>query len=194
MRRTAAIGAVALLALAGCQKKTNEQAAANAQAPAPAAGTAQGRAQTAAAPSEPLKLSRRPGLWEMKMTTEGMTQASRVCVDAATDAKLGITGVHKGPNPCSEQKMTKTASGYQIDTVCNLGDAGVLTNHAVMTGDPGSHYTVEMTTTTKGARAAQVNGTRKAVMEATWKGACPADMKPGDVEVGGVKFNAAAQP
>ena len=80
---TAAAG-VALLTLAACNR--NEEAAEApaeapaATAPAPAAG------ETAAAPQ------RRPGLWEQRVSTEGMVQVSRICIDEALEKRIGWWG------------------------------------------------------------------------------------------------------
>src|SRR5438552_2208628 len=41
-----------------------------------------------------------------------------------------------------------------------------------------------------GAAATQMNGEHEMTMEGTWKGACPAGFKPGDMELpGGMKIN-----
>ena len=47
-----------------------------------------------------------------------------------------------------------------------------------------------MTSTTTGGPLPQANGVHKIAIEATWQGPCPADMKPGDMEMpGGMKIN-----
>jgi len=169
----------AVLAIAACQKKT-ETAATNA---APAASEA-------GSPAPPA-LKRKAGLWEMKMASAGVTQATQVCVDPATDEKLGITGQHAGSNPCKQQSLTPAPGGWAVTSVCDLGEAGTMTSHATITGDVNSHYRVEVEATTTGASAPQMNGAHKSTMEATWKGPCPAGMQPGDMMINGMRISAA---
>lgn len=171
-----AAAGLAALALAGCQKKEN-QAKPQAQAPStPAAG--------------PVETPRRKaGLWEITMTTAGVPQTQRLCVNAATDERLGLTGQERGPRPCKRESATRTPAGYEVRSVCDVGEMGTVTSRATLTGDPGSHYKVDIIATTAGARAPEANGTRSFTMEAAWKGPCPAGMKPGDMEVAGHRFN-----
>jgi hypothetical protein len=52
---------------------------------------------------------------------------------------------------------------------------------------------VELTSSTSGSPMPQANGVQhKTMIEATWEGPCPADMKPGDMEVNGFKMNLTA--
>jgi hypothetical protein len=71
-----------------------------------------------------------------------------------------------------------------------MGSAGTITSTGTMTGDFSSKYVVNAKSVTTGAGAPQMNGEREMTMEAVWLGHCPADFKPGDMEVAqGVKFN-----
>ena len=59
-----------------------------------------------------------------------------------------------------------------------------------MTGDFSSSYVVKAKSVTTGGSAPQMNGERDMTMEAKYQGPCPADFRPGDMEVApGVKFN-----
>lgn len=185
----AAVGALmGAMTLSGCQKKSETQT------PAEAAGQAQTQAQaTTAAPEAAAPAARplrKPGLWRMTMTSQGMHQESQLCVDKAVDEKLGLSGQRPGANPCHENKMTpRPGGGFDIESVCDLGEAGTMTSKGTVTGDFNADYKVDMTTTTKGAAAPQMNGTRSMTMEARWMGPCPAGMQPGDMTVAGMKMN-----
>ncbi|WP_297697244.1 DUF3617 family protein [Phenylobacterium sp.] len=180
-----AAAGLSALALAGCQKKTTTTAeTTTAQAIGPGAAAPAAPAAPAAAPR------RKAGLWQMSMSSEGVRQASTICVDADTDAKLGLAGQKPGANPCHENKITpRPGGGYDMESVCDLGDAGKMTTHGTLTGDLNGSYKVAMETTTTGSAAPQMNGTRKIEMDAVWKGPCPAGMKPGDMQVAGMKMN-----
>lgn len=175
--RWIAAAGFAALALAGCQKKENQ---AKPPAQAPAAAAASGPAATP---------TRKAGLWELTMREGGVAQTQRLCLDARTDSRLGLTGQQRGPKPCREQATTRTATGYEVRSVCDVGEMGTVTSRAVLTGDPGSRYKVEIASKTTGAKAPEVNGTHNFTMEAAWIGPCPAGMKPGDMEVAGQRFN-----
>ena len=177
-----AAAGLSALALAGCQKTTEGAKAPAANAP-PAASQAAANAP-AAAPR------RKPGLWQMSMSSEGVRQASAICVDADTDAKLGLAGQKPGANPCRENRITpRPGGGYDMESVCDLGEAGKMTAHGTLTGDLNAGYKVEMQSTTTGAAAPQMNGVRRIEMDAVWKGPCPAGVKPGDMQVAGMKMN-----
>ena len=59
-----------------------------------------------------------------------------------------------------------------------------------ITGDMNTRYTNRMTSTTTGAAVAHMNRTTAMTAEGVFEGPCPADMKPGDMEIpGGMRFN-----
>jgi hypothetical protein len=182
------LAAAAALTLGACQKKTQTHT------PAEAAGQAQSQAaagagtSSAAAPAaRPL---RRPGLWRMTMSSSGMNQQSELCVDQAVDETLGVSGQRPGTGPSRENRKTPRAGGgYEIESVCDLGDAGTVTTRGTASGDFDSDYKMQMESTTKGARSPQMNGTRRMTLEARWMGPCPAGMAPGDMTVAGMKTN-----
>ena len=93
------------------------------------------------------------------------------CVDAASEKQLSILGV---PKECSklDVHVRKNSNGYIVDTQCDL--RGVhLTVHQEITGNFDSAYTMK---TTRGKEPA-------IMIEAKWSGPCPADMKPGDINM-----------
>jgi len=188
MKRLIWVSAVALVALAGCAKKTDTAggAAANASATAP-------ESKPAAALTAP---TRRAGLWEQTMHMREMTQTTRMCLDDATEQKMKwwATEQHadKSENPCTEQSVTpKLGGGWSFHSVCKMGESGTITSNGEATGDFGSHYTLKITSVTTGSSYPQANGTHEMTMEGTWKGACPAGMKGGDIQLAnGMTFNA----
>lgn len=185
LTRWAVCGA-SLLALAACSKKTETAdvaktgTAANATATAPASSTG------------PLGMpSRKAGLWEQTVSMAQMTQTTRMCLDAAVDAKMKLWGSQSGKSQCTDEKITPhPGGGWDFHAVCPMGESGTVTSDGSATGDFGSHYTVKVTSTTAGSPMQQANGVHKIAIDAVWKGPCPADMRAGDMELpGGLKMN-----
>lgn len=173
------VGAAAL-SLAACNKAENTADALN-------------PADVAAAPEgSPLNPKRKPGLWEQTITMAGQPAPLliKLCLDEATDAEMSAFGAQASQDACSENTITKTAAGYDLRSVCDMGAGGVATSEGKAVGDMGSSYTVDITTVTTGASNAQANGTSKMQMAAKWVGPCPAGMAPGMMEMpGGLQVN-----
>jgi hypothetical protein len=186
MKRTTIIGGVAamtLLALGACGKKGEEVTSVAIVKPVPSPG--------APAMSPP---PRKAGLWEQKISAAGMNQTMKMCLDETTDQKMKLWGSQapKGAkSDCEQQTITPHAGGgWDFHAVCKMGESGTITSDGSATGDFSSHYKVEVTSVTTGSPMAQANGTHKTSIEATWTGPCPADMKPGELEMaGGMRFN-----
>ncbi len=124
------------------------------------------------------------------MSTAGMTQVSRICISDAVNRKMAIWGQQAGDDVCTGKSLTPTAGGWKFSSTCNMGSGGTVVSSGEARGDFGTHYTVDMKSTTTGAGAPQMNGEHLMTLEATWKGPCPADFKPGDMELpGGMKIN-----
>lgn len=180
MKTAIGIAAVALLALAACQKKT-ESAATGKAAPA-----------TASAPASPMTPPpRKAGLWEQTVSTAGMTQLTKLCLDEATDKQMAWWGSQAAKSNCEQQVITpRPGGGWDFRSVCKSPDGAVITSSGAATGDFNSRYKVDVASTTTGGSMPQANGEHKIAIEATWKGPCPAGMKPGDMELpGGMKIN-----
>jgi hypothetical protein len=180
------VSAAAILALAACSKKPSSAPdAATAAAPAAASAPAAARQTASMTPPE-----RKAGLWEQKMSTAGMTQVSRICFTDAVNKKVTLWGQQGGEEMCSQQSITPTAGGWKFTSACNMGTGGTIVSSGEAKGDFGTHYTVDIKSSTTGAAAPQMNGEHAMTLEATWKGPCPADFKPGDMELpGGMKIN-----
>jgi len=168
------------LTLAACNKPKD--------AKPPAAA---GEAPAAAGPLDLSATHRKPGLWKQTVTSAGVSQTMRLCTDAATEQKFAVWGGQASKDMCSEQKLTRGLGGeINFTSVCDMGTGGKTTTEGVMKGDFKTRYTVEAKTVTTGAGAPQMNGEHAMTMEAVWEGPCPADFKPGDMEIAqGVKFN-----
>lgn len=178
-----AVCGASVLALAACSKKTETAptgAATNATATAPASSTG-----TLTPPS------RKAGLWEQTVSTDQMKQTTRMCLDATVEAKMKWWGSQAGKSECSEQKITPhPGGGWDFHAVCPMGESGTITSDGQATGDFGSHYTVNVSSTTSGSPMPQANGVHKIAIDAVWKGPCPAEMHAGDMEMpSGLKIN-----
>ncbi|WP_309645972.1 DUF3617 family protein [Phenylobacterium sp.] len=182
MVRRALTMTAAVLALAACGKTDEKAAAVGEAAPAAANAPVSG---PAAMPK------RKPGLWSQTVTMAEFSQTTRICLDAAAEAKLSVLGGQATQDMCQQTTMTpKLGGGWTFSSVCDMGSGGKTTSTGTITGDFDTKYRMESDSTTEGAGAPQMNGSRKMVMEAAWQGPCPADFKPGDMEMpNGMKMN-----
>lgn len=176
-RRILILAAAAACALSACSR-SNDQAG---KAPAPGAP---------GAPSQTAP-QRKPGLWEQRVSNGDFVQVSRICLDAATDARLSWWGAQATQDICEKNLVSRTADGgWRFSSVCDMGTGGKTTTSGVATGDFDKHYQITAESSTVGAQTPMMNGTRKMVIDAAWQGPCPAGMKGGDMELpGGVKIN-----
>lgn len=175
MRLGPAFAALILLALAACSR------------PAEPVRTPEGQAfQPSSAPPR-----RKPGLWEQRVSNGDFVQVSRVCLDAATEARLNWWGGQATQDVCEKNLFSaRVAGGWQVSSVCDMGSGGKVTTSGVVTGDVNAHYQLTAESSTVGAEAPQMNGIRRMVVDAAWQGPCPADMKPGDMSLpGGIRIN-----
>lgn len=139
---------------------------------------------------------RKSGLWESTMSSAQMGNTkvtSQQCIDAKTDADMLKKAMGNGAqsSDCSQHNTKRTASGFEMDSVCKQGD-GTFTSHMVVTGDFNSQYKMEMT----GRRTPSKQGMSdfQSTVVARHVGACPADMKPGDMKVNGMLIRADGMP
>jgi hypothetical protein len=136
--------------------------------------------------------NRKPGLWEVSVSTDtkGASHPMKMtqCTDETTDAKLMQTGNDiQGQAACSKNEITKTSSGYKISSVCKLAGSTVSSN-GTFTGDFASEYGGDITTSFEPPVFGQTGSTT--TIRAKWLGACPSDMKPGDMLLpNGMKMN-----
>jgi hypothetical protein len=188
MKRAIAFSAVALLGLAACQKQKTGTVTLSTRTTVSAAATAP-EASIGPSTTPP----RKPGLWAQTISTGRMQQTTRICLDAATERKLAWWGAQAGKQTCAQQTVAPApGGGWAFHSVCASPSGGTVASDGAASGDFGSHYKVEATSTTTGGPMPEANGVHKMTLEATWQGPCPADMKPGDMQLpGGMKMNMA---
>ncbi|MFI4934805.1 MAG: DUF3617 family protein [Caulobacterales bacterium] len=119
---------------------------------------------------------RTPGLWIEQVSSQHGQTVTRYCLDAATDGQVSYFGRQLNAQ-CQRRAITRDGDGaWVFSTVCGMGAAGAVTTQGVIRGDFVRHYVVEATTSGPGLAVAD-----KVQADVRWQGACPADMKPGDV-------------
>lgn len=141
---------------------------------------------------------RKPGLWEIKMTSAGGpsgsgSMVSQHCIDAKTDDLLQQRTPGAGKQACSKNDMRREGGKTIVESVCKLNNT-TATTKAVFSGDFSSNYRADIHATydppMMGMKASD------STIEAKWLGACKPGQKPGDVIMpgmsgmpGGGKFN-----
>jgi hypothetical protein len=148
-----------------------------------------------AAPAAALDLpTRKPGLWEIKMTPMLSETAmlppvtAEHCIDAETDRLMNITGGSMQPEMCSKQDVQKEGSTFVANSVCEMGPMKMRWR-AVLSGDFNSAYTVKTTMKQDGKPVQGIPAEDAMTIDAKWIGACKPDQKPGDMIMAGRKTN-----
>jgi hypothetical protein len=126
---------------------------------------------------------RKPGLWEITRSPAAPNQPpqlQKICLDAVTDALLYKLGSRVAHQACSKFDITSSSGRVQVDTVCKIG-ATTTTAHSVtlLTGDTAYHE--DASTHFDPPLAGKADA--KSSTDGKWMGACPADMKPGDLVI-----------
>ncbi|MCI0506624.1 MAG: DUF3617 domain-containing protein, partial [Gammaproteobacteria bacterium] len=133
---------------------------------------------------------RKPGLWEIKMTTEGGEMLSQHCIDEKTDDLMQQRTQAMGKQECSKNNVRREGGKVLAESVCKFGGATVNTN-AVFSGDFSSNYTGNIDTIYNPPMMGREKS--HSTIAARWLGACKPGQKPGDVIMpgmpGGGKFN-----
>jgi hypothetical protein len=125
--------------------------------------------------------SHKPGLWEM---TIGVSQTGtppvteRMCLDAATDQLILKMAGGINQRMCSRTDLHSAGGKVVVDTTCHVGTSTV-TGHSVTTfvGNTSTH--TETTMHYDPPMRGKSDGS--STQDGKWIGACPADMKPGDM-------------
>lgn len=130
---------------------------------------------------------RKPGLWEMSMQMPGQggmpAVSTKQCVDEQSDAEMHRKAF-AGNDPktqCKQLSNKRIAGGVEIEAECKTDDGGTVKSVARITGDMQTSYAMENDMTFTPPR----NGLSKArlSMKGTHRGACPAGMKGGDIQM-----------
>jgi len=124
--------------------------------------------------------ARKPGLWEVTMHMDAAnmpTEVTKLCVDTATDAAMQRLAT-TGSSNCSKKDMHRAGDVVTSYSVCTFGGTE-MSSQAVATfsGDAAYHVDIK----TKYNPPMQGHGESTMTQDAKWVGACPADMRPGDV-------------
>jgi hypothetical protein len=136
---------------------------------------------------------RKPGWWELSLTVQGpapqpIHTTARICTDAAVDQVQTPVGINTG-KVCPAVQIARAPDGWTFEHTCAVGHTSISTQGRA-SGDFSASYHVDLTTRISPAPTPQTAEIRTAI-DAKWLGACPADKKPGDVEVT-TETNAAA--
>ncbi len=179
---TAALSAVTL---AGCGKGGGAKPAASATPVADAIGGAGG----------PM---RKAGLWAISRVrdgkpAEGPASGMKTCIDAKSDAQMGMMGGTMTRAMCPEQSLNRNIDGsWNFAATCHMGPGGTTKTTGSASGDFASKYVVHSESDTEGSQFTRMNGHHVTDLTATYQGPCPADMAPGDVLLpNGMKINPA---
>lgn len=131
---------------------------------------------------------RRPGLWDVTMESGtpmgGMT--AKHCVDEASDTQMQRQAMSAQRDAqCTMSTPTAISGGIEVQADCTDKEGK---SHAVsrITGNMQSAYTVDTQITFTPPRHGMANA--HMIAKAQYAGACPADMKPGDIRMGSLKL------
>lgn len=175
---------LSLVVLSACGKTPAAPGDADNSAGAPA---------TAATASDPLAgVSSGPGLkaglWQTTVKTSAMTSGSltsKMCLDDALSKKFQDMGTsNPGKMDCKPVSGSRNGNVIDITTVCK-DDSLTVNNqmHMEITGEDSYHQTVTQSYTP------ELMKPTTSEIDGKYLGACPADMKPGDLDLGGMKIN-----
>jgi hypothetical protein len=136
-------------------------------------------ALTAAAADYP---KRKAGLWEITRSPSNPKlppQVQRICLDAETDALMYQYGEGASHKMCSKVDLHSSGGNLLIDSVCTLAQSQV-SSHQVMSFSGDSAYHTDSTVHYDPPLFGKTSESHS-TQDAKWLGACPADMKPGDI-------------
>ncbi|MGN6515949.1 MAG: DUF3617 domain-containing protein [Rhizomicrobium sp.] len=134
--------------------------------------------------------TRRAGLWETTMHLDqgGMgAMNTKMCLDANTDARMMKYGMSHQSSDCAPPNIQGMGSVRTVDVVCHMGGS-TQKSHITIAYTGNASYHMDMQTVFD----PPFHGQSKNHMsqDAKWMGACPAGMKPGDMQMpGGYTMN-----
>ncbi len=135
-------------------------------------------------------MSQKPGLWQLTQSIAGHPgMVTKMCVDASMGGNMASLGMNASLHnvDCSQKSVSQTATGVDVAMTCTTSGRTLDSHvHVERVGDSEFHQTMDATFTPAVAGHSQISSTT----DGKWLGACPADMKPGDVVTAtGVKVN-----
>ncbi len=133
---------------------------------------------------------RKPGLWEVTLHLPDKRippQVTKVCTDAATDARLFKFALNMASGKCNRTDIQRSGDVVTMELECKPGET-TIKSHIVMTFASDSAYKIDAQTHFEPPIMGR--GESHVTQDARWAGPCPADMQPGDM-IGphGVKTN-----
>jgi hypothetical protein len=126
---------------------------------------------------------RKPGLWETTMTGEANRahepRTSRLCTDRAFEDLMIKKGMDM-MSTCEKRDVKASGNIITVKSVCQFGKSN-LTSTGVWTYKGDTAYQM----VSDGTFDPPMGATSKthSVQEGKWVGACPVDMKPGDMVI-----------
>ncbi|WP_353186865.1 DUF3617 family protein [Bosea sp. (in: a-proteobacteria)] len=120
---------------------------------------------------------RRPGLWETRSQGEQGEVVAKQCL--GPDTERSLAGSLAG-GTCSKLLVTRTATGYAIETECAMGPIKA-SGSSVVTGDFENAIRSEGATRLTGMPGQSAPLERRLVVESRRLGDCGPGQKPGDV-------------
>jgi len=131
---------------------------------------------------------RKPGYWVETIQSDRSPTpiVTKWCFDEASDRHTPV--LPRGPRragACSKFTVSKNGDTYVVDSVCGFGAAGgpTVTNHAEISGDYSTKYTIVSTLDVEGATDPARNGKHTTTITAVYQGAdCPSELGPGQME------------
>ena len=128
---------------------------------------------------------RKAGLWEETVQSERTPtpMVTKWCFDQASDRRTPV--LPKGPRragACSKFSVAKNSDTYTVDSACSFGGASI-NNHAVISGDYTTHYSIVSTVDVANSPDPSRNGQHKTTVTAVYKGACPPEIGVGQVQL-----------
>ena len=133
--------------------------------------------------------ARRAGLWNVTINMENAKlppQTNKMCIDAASDAKLMKLGLASKQADCTAMNISGSGNVRTVDSVCHF-NGGTQKNHVQMTYVGDGAYHMDMRSQFSPPIAGKTES--HIVQDAKWVGPCPAGMKPGDMMINGMKIN-----
>lgn len=119
--------------------------------------------------------ARKPGLWQLNLTSVSVHTSFQECVDVQTDQATQSYFASIRPGTCSKHDRRKSGDTVTLDSTCTRAGR-TLSIHMVATGSFDSNYTVTMTSQVQGLPASpSITATAK------WLGPCAAGQQPGDI-------------
>jgi hypothetical protein len=144
----------------------------------------------AAAPFEAPK--RKSGLWETTLSFGGQPggMTMKQCIDQKTDDVMRSQAREAqadAEKQCSKREWKQVAGGYEFESVCTI-EGTTTKSKGKITGSMDTGYKMVMDSQYDPPMRGM--STHRVEMDAKWTGACPPDMRPGDMIMpGGMRMN-----